>query len=473
MLVTRDAALAKRAQVMRLHGMSRDAFDRFTATVPSWYYEIVAPGFKYNLTDIAAALGLQQLKKADAFQQRARSDRRRCTTRRFAGLPLITAAAAAGRATSTPGTCTCCAWPTARRSARDRFIERLFAAGIGCSVHYIPLHLQPYWRDRYAPDAGAVPAQPARLRAHAEPADLHAHERCRRRARGRRGARARWRWRLSVDGQARCSTSLLAPALALLLLAPLLLAVALWIRLDSPGPVFFRQERVGRHGVPFRIHKFRTHAWPTRRSAARELTVGADPRITRAGALAAPHQARRAAAADRRAARRHEPGRAAARGAALRGAVPAGAARAGAERAPGHHRPGVARSSATRATLLARAADPEREYIERHPAAQAALRGRLCRARRRCASDLRVLGAHAAHACRRAGRARRPMPHRTHAPACWHRLDRCLARLRPQREPLSLLVDALVVAACWNITYLFRLGFERWISRRGRATTPG
>ena len=50
--------------MMRLHGMSRDAFDRFTAKVPSWYYEIVAPGFKYNLTDIAAALGLHQLKQA-------------------------------------------------------------------------------------------------------------------------------------------------------------------------------------------------------------------------------------------------------------------------------------------------------------------------------------------------------------------------------------------------------------------------
>src|ERR1041384_4118375 len=70
MLVTRDAALAKRAKVMRLHGMSRDAFDRFTATVPSWYYEIVAPGFKYNLTDIASALGIHQLKRARAFQQR-------------------------------------------------------------------------------------------------------------------------------------------------------------------------------------------------------------------------------------------------------------------------------------------------------------------------------------------------------------------------------------------------------------------
>ena len=52
------------------------------------------------------------------------------------------------------------------------------------------------------------------------------------------------------------------------------------------------------------------------------------------------------------------------------------------------------------------------------------------------------------------------------APGIWHRLDLFLARLRPHREPLSLVADALVIAACWNITYLFRLGFERWISAR-------
>ncbi len=74
---------------------------------------------------------------------------------------------------------------------------------------------------------------------------------------------------------------LFGAALALLLLSPLLLAVALWITLDSPGPVFFRQERVGRHGVPFRIHKFRTMRHG---AAGLALTVGADPRITRAGA---------------------------------------------------------------------------------------------------------------------------------------------------------------------------------------------
>jgi lipopolysaccharide/colanic/teichoic acid biosynthesis glycosyltransferase len=73
---------------------------------------------------------------------------------------------------------------------------------------------------------------------------------------------------------------LLGAAVALLLLAPLMLGVALWIKLDSPGPVFFRQQRVGRHGVPFSIHKFRTM-----RADAQglPLTVGTDPRITRAG----------------------------------------------------------------------------------------------------------------------------------------------------------------------------------------------
>jgi len=74
----------------------------------------------------------------------------------------------------------------------------------------------------------------------------------------------------------------LLSALGLLLLSPLLLAVAVWIKLDSPGPVFFRQERVGRFGVPFRIHKFRTM---THGGQGALLTVGADARITRAGSV--------------------------------------------------------------------------------------------------------------------------------------------------------------------------------------------
>ena len=75
----------------------------------------------------------------------------------------------------------------------------------------------------------------------------------------------------------------LGASVALVLLAPLLLLVALWVKLDSPGPVFFRQERVGRHGVPFRIHKLRTMRADAP-ALGLPLTVGADPRITRAGA---------------------------------------------------------------------------------------------------------------------------------------------------------------------------------------------
>ena len=147
MLVTRDAALAKRARVMRLHGMNRDAFDRYTAKVPSWYYEVVAPGFKYNLTDIAAALGLQQLKKAQRFQQ-ARQRIAEAYDAGLAGLPLVTP--------PLPPRGDQHAWhlyplrlADGAPLGRDALIERLFAQGIGCSVHYIPLHRHPYWRERY------------------------------------------------------------------------------------------------------------------------------------------------------------------------------------------------------------------------------------------------------------------------------------------------------------------------------------
>jgi dTDP-4-amino-4,6-dideoxygalactose transaminase len=147
MLVTRNAALARRARTMRLHGMNRDAFDRYTATVPAWFYEVVAPGFKYNLTDIAAALGIRQLAKAQAFQQR-RAQIAALYGQALADLPL--------RLPPQPAPGDTHAWhlyPVRLAddvaTPRDQVIQRLFDAGIGCSVHYIPLHLHPYWRDRY------------------------------------------------------------------------------------------------------------------------------------------------------------------------------------------------------------------------------------------------------------------------------------------------------------------------------------
>jgi dTDP-4-amino-4,6-dideoxygalactose transaminase len=155
MVVVRDPAMAARIKVMRLHGISRDAFDRFTAKTPSWYYEIVAPGFKYNLTDIAAALGIHQLRRARGFQRR-RAEIAARYDEAFAGLPLVLPAdAPAGEQH---------AWHLyvvrlgdGVAVARDAFIERLFALGIGVSVHYIPLHLHPYWRERYGLQAAQFP----------------------------------------------------------------------------------------------------------------------------------------------------------------------------------------------------------------------------------------------------------------------------------------------------------------------------
>ncbi|MCW5656394.1 MAG: DegT/DnrJ/EryC1/StrS family aminotransferase [Burkholderiaceae bacterium] len=158
MLVTRNAALAQRTRVMRLHGISRDAFDRFSSKVPSWHYEIVAPGFKYNLTDIAAAIGLHQLKKAHAFARR-RGEIAARYHEAFGtqgGLPVIPA--------PQPLTGELHAWhlyplrlAEGAAVARNGVIERLYADGIGCSVHYIPLHQQPYWRERYGLTAAMFP----------------------------------------------------------------------------------------------------------------------------------------------------------------------------------------------------------------------------------------------------------------------------------------------------------------------------
>ncbi|WP_374586253.1 DegT/DnrJ/EryC1/StrS family aminotransferase [Ideonella dechloratans] len=155
MLVTRHPEVAARAKVMRLHGINRDAFDRFTAKVPSWYYEIVAPGFKYNLTDIAAALGLHQLQRLQAFQAR-RAELAAAYAQALAGLPL--------RLPPQPLAGDLHAWhlyvvelTDAAPITREAFIESLYADGIGCSVHYIPLHQHPYWKEHYGLKAEDFP----------------------------------------------------------------------------------------------------------------------------------------------------------------------------------------------------------------------------------------------------------------------------------------------------------------------------
>ena len=283
MAVTRDAALAQRMRVMRLHGMNRDAFDRFTSKTPAWYYEVVAPGFKYNMTDVAAAMGVQQLARLPQFVQRREQLAQRYHAA-LAGLPLVLPATAPAGDVH--------AWhlyvvrlaPQAR-IGRDALIQGLSDRGIGTSVHYVPLHRHPYWRDRYQltpeqfPHADAayqamvsLPLFTAMGDADQERVIAALHELL--------GCRSLPTHRPIM--WIKRAFDIAFSATVLLLLAPLLAVIALWVRRDSPGPVIYQQERVGRYGQLFRIYKFRTMRVGAD-AAGPQITVGADARITRAG----------------------------------------------------------------------------------------------------------------------------------------------------------------------------------------------
>jgi dTDP-4-amino-4,6-dideoxygalactose transaminase len=147
MVVTRNSDLAKRMKIMRLHGIDRDAFDRFQSKKPAWYYEVVAPGFKYNMTDIAAAMGIHQLKKLPGFLKR-----RQYLAKRYydslTNLPLILPADDADGGSHSWHLFVIRVQDNSPVN-RDELIQILSDQGIGSSVHYVPLHRQPYWRDKY------------------------------------------------------------------------------------------------------------------------------------------------------------------------------------------------------------------------------------------------------------------------------------------------------------------------------------
>ncbi len=156
MVVTRNKEAADRMRIMRLHGINRDAFDRFVSKTPAWYYEIVAPGFKYNMTDIAAAIGIHQLAKLNRFCERRQELAERYLTE-LLPLPLILPAVAPKDGQH--------AWhlfvvrvSEQSSKSRDDVINYLSEQGIGTSVHYLPLHRQPYWRDQYQLCASDYPS---------------------------------------------------------------------------------------------------------------------------------------------------------------------------------------------------------------------------------------------------------------------------------------------------------------------------
>lgn len=147
MLTTNNAAWAERCRIMSLHGISKDAWKRYTSE-GSWYYEIIAPGFKYNMTDIAAALGIVQLRKVPEM-----ADRRAVIARQydaaFSGHAALEPPTTAAQSTHAYHLYILRLNQEALRIDRATFIEKLKARNIGASVHFIPLHLHPYYREQY------------------------------------------------------------------------------------------------------------------------------------------------------------------------------------------------------------------------------------------------------------------------------------------------------------------------------------
>ena len=160
MATTENPEWAERMRMMSLHGISHDAWKRYTKE-GSWYYEILYPGFKYNLTDIAAAIGIEQLKKCNEFWE-ARQRIAMNYAKAFADLQEIQVPSCRNDVQH--------AWHLfviqlnleRLKINRNQFIEALREKQIGTSVHFIPLHLHPYYRDKFGykpedfPNASAV-----------------------------------------------------------------------------------------------------------------------------------------------------------------------------------------------------------------------------------------------------------------------------------------------------------------------------
>jgi perosamine synthetase len=147
MITTDQDDLAERVRIMSLHGISKDAWKRFGAE-GSWYYEILAPGYKFNMTDIAASLGTEQLARCQQLWER----RQWCSQlydAAFRNLPEITGPHRDGNVQH--------AWHLyvvqleldRLRIDRAQFIRELNQAGVGTSVHYLPLHMHPYYRESF------------------------------------------------------------------------------------------------------------------------------------------------------------------------------------------------------------------------------------------------------------------------------------------------------------------------------------
>jgi perosamine synthetase len=153
--VTANPEWAERMRIMSLHGISRDAWKRYSAE-GTWYYEIVAPGFKYNMTDMAASLGLGQLERAETMRD-ARRQIAEAYDRALGSLAPFELIAPAKDCEHAYHLYVLKLRDGVLTIDRDQFIRELRDLGIGTSVHFIPLHMHPYYRDTYGYAASALP----------------------------------------------------------------------------------------------------------------------------------------------------------------------------------------------------------------------------------------------------------------------------------------------------------------------------
>ena len=145
MVVTKNKQIAERIKLMRLHGINKDSFDRFTSNISKWKYDVVAPGFKYNMTDIAASIGINQLKKIYQFQER----RKKIANIYYDALKDLDIKLPIEKYKSDIHSWHLYVIQLDNSLDRDDFMNHLFSKGIGCSVHYTPLHLLSYWKSNY------------------------------------------------------------------------------------------------------------------------------------------------------------------------------------------------------------------------------------------------------------------------------------------------------------------------------------
>lgn len=316
-MLTGSPERVEEARTWSLHGMNRDAWKRYGAG-NSWYYEVTRPGFKYNMTDLQAAIGLHQLAKLSQFRARRAEIARRYNAA-FSGCGEFQIPEERSDVEH--------AWHLyvlrlnldRLKISRNQFIEELSAHKIASSVHFIPVHLHPYYRDRYGYEAEDFPVAhreyqrivslPLHPRMNNQDVDdvieavtdiAHRHK-----IRFTRPPEIQIELAAAGFSMAPGKRRKVLPELAkvkriahsvvhrtfdvtcasagLMLLSPLFIVIAAAIKREDGGSVFFFQSRVGKNLQKFRLVKFRSMVENS--GGGSDLTAPEDPRITRVGRI--------------------------------------------------------------------------------------------------------------------------------------------------------------------------------------------